>query len=46
MDVYLPEANGENFLQIFSTDIQSVAGWFSREYEMHSIDLKIGRIVG
>jgi hypothetical protein len=45
MDVYLPEANGENFLQIFSTDIQSVAGWFSREYEMHSIDLKIQSII-
>jgi hypothetical protein len=45
MDVYLPKANGENFFQIFSTDIQSVAGWFSREYEMHLIDLKIQSII-
>ena len=32
MDVYLPKLKGEEFFQIFSTDVNTIAEWF-REYE-------------
>jgi hypothetical protein len=44
MDMYLPKAKGEDFFQMFSTDVQSIAKWFS-EYEMDSIELKIENII-
>jgi hypothetical protein len=44
MDVYLPKLKGEDFFQIFSTDVQSVAKWFN-EYEMDSMELKIESII-
>jgi hypothetical protein len=44
MDVYLPKMKGEDFFQMFSIDVQSVAKWFS-EYEMDSIELKIENII-
>jgi hypothetical protein len=44
MDVYFPKVKEEDFFQIFSTDVQSVAKWFS-EYEMDLIELKIASIM-
>jgi len=44
MGVYLPKVKGEDFFQMFSTDIQSVEQWFS-EYEIDSIELKIENII-
>jgi hypothetical protein len=44
MDVYLPKAKGQDFFQIFSTDVQSIAKWFS-EYEMDSMEVKIESII-
>ena len=44
MDVYLPNAKGEEFFQIFSTDVNSVAEWFS-QYEIESMQLKIDSII-
>ena len=37
MDMYLPKIKGEDFFQIFSTDFQSIAQWFS--------DLRIENII-
>ena len=39
MGVYLPKVKGEDFFQMFSTDIQSVEQWFS-EYEIDSIKIE------
>ena len=44
MDVYLPKAKGEEFFQIFSTDVNSVAEWFS-QYDIESMQLKIESII-
>jgi hypothetical protein len=44
MDVYLPKTKGEEFFQIFSTDIDKVAEWFS-QYELVSMELKIENII-
>jgi hypothetical protein len=44
MDVYLPKAKGEEFFQIFSTDVNSVEDWFS-DYEIESMQLKIKSII-
>ncbi|HEY6884140.1 MAG TPA: hypothetical protein VI278_08905 [Nitrososphaeraceae archaeon] len=44
MDVYFPKMKGEDFFQMFSIDVQSVAKLFS-EYEMDSIELKIENII-
>jgi hypothetical protein len=30
MDVYLPKVKGEEFFQIFSTDVDTIAEWFRR----------------
>ena len=40
MDVYLPKVKGEEFFQLFSTDIDTLAEWFNM-YEIDSIELKI-----
>jgi hypothetical protein len=37
IDMYLPKIKGEDFFQIFSTDFQSIAQWFS--------DLRIENII-
>jgi hypothetical protein len=44
MDVYLPKTKGEEFFQIFSTDVDTVAEWFS-QYEIDSMELKIDNII-
>jgi hypothetical protein len=44
MDVYLPKTKGEEFFQIFSTDVDQVAEWFS-QYELDSMELKIENII-
>ena len=44
MDVYLPKTKGEEFFQIFSTDVNSVEYWFS-DYEIGSMQLKIESII-
>ena len=44
MDVYLPTTKGEEFFQIFSTDLDKVAEWFS-QYEIDSMELKIENII-
>lgn len=44
MDVYLPKTKGEEFFQIFSTDVDKVAEWFS-EYEIDTMELKIENII-
>jgi len=44
MDVYIPKAKGEEFFQTFSTDIDTVAEWFS-QYEIDSMELKIDSII-
>ena len=44
MDVYLPKMKGEEFFQIFSTDVDKVAEWFS-QYEIDSMELKIENII-
>lgn len=31
MDIYLPKTKGEKFFQIFSTDVDKVAEWFSQD---------------
>jgi hypothetical protein len=43
MDVYLPKVKGEEFFQIFSTDVDTIAEWFSG-YEIDSMELKIDNI--
>ena len=44
MDVYLPKVKGEEFFQIFSTDVDTIAEWFSG-YEIDSMELKIDNII-
>lgn len=44
MDVYLPKTKGEEFFQIFSTDVDKVAEWFG-QYELVSMELKIENII-
>jgi hypothetical protein len=44
MDVYLPKVKGEEFFQIFSTDVDTIAEWF-RGYEIDSMELKIDNII-
>ena len=44
MDVCLPKAKGQEFFQIFSTDVDKVAEWFS-QYEIDSMELKIENII-
>jgi hypothetical protein len=44
-DAYIPsKGEGRGFFQIFSTDIHSIAKWFSR-YKMDSMELKIDSII-
>jgi len=44
MDVYLPKVKGEDFFEVFSTDVNIIAEWFS-EYEIDSLELKIDSII-
>ena len=44
MDFYLPKTKGKQFFQIFSTDVDKVAEWFS-QYEIDSMELKIEHII-
>jgi hypothetical protein len=44
MDVYLPKAKGEEFFQIFSTDVDTVGEWFC-QYDIDSMELKIDSII-
>ena len=44
MDVYLPKVKGEEFSQVFSTDVNTIAEWF-REFEIDSLELKIDSII-
>ena len=44
MDVYLPKVKGEEFFQVFSTEVNTVAEWFS-EYDIDSLELRIDSII-
>ena len=44
MDVYLPKVKGEDFFQIFSTDVDKIGEWF-KQYEIDSMELKIDNII-
>jgi hypothetical protein len=44
MDVYFPKTKGEDFFQIFSTDVDKIAEWFS-QYEIDSMELMIENII-
>jgi len=44
MDVYLPKVKGEKFFELFSTDVNTVAEWFS-QYEIDSMELKIDGVI-
>jgi hypothetical protein len=44
MDLYLPKVKGEGFFQTFSTDVDTVAEWFS-QYEIDSMELKIDSVI-
>ncbi len=44
MDVYLPKVKGEEFFELFSTDVNTVAEWFS-QYEIDSMELKIDGVI-
>ena len=44
MDVHLPKAKGEEFFELFLTDVNSVEDWFS-DYEIESMQLKIESII-
>ena len=44
MDMYLPKAKGEEFFQIFSTDVDTVGEWFC-QYDIDSMELKIDSII-
>jgi hypothetical protein len=44
MDVYLPKTKGEEFFQLFSTDVDAVTEWFS-QYEIDSMELRIDNII-
>jgi hypothetical protein len=46
MDVYLPKKlpKGEEFFQIFSSDVDQIGQWFS-QYEIDSIEVKINHII-
>jgi hypothetical protein len=44
MDVYIPKVKGEDFFQIFSTDVDKIGEWF-KQYEIDSMELKIDNII-
>lgn len=44
MDVYLPKVKGEEFFQLFSTDVDTVAEWFG-QYEIDSMELEIDGVI-
>ena len=44
MDVYLPRVKGEDFFQIFTTDVDKIGEWF-KQYEIDSMELKIDNII-
>jgi hypothetical protein len=44
MDMYLPKVKGEEFFQIFSTDVDEVGEWF-KPYDIDSMELKIGSVI-
>jgi hypothetical protein len=44
MDVYLPKVKGEEFFELFSTDVNAVAEWFS-QFKIDSMELKIDGVI-
>ena len=44
MDVYLPKVKGEEFFELFLTDVNAVAEWFS-QFEIDSLELKIDGVI-
>ena len=44
MDIYLPKVKGEEFFQIFSTDVDEVGEWF-KQYDMDSMESKIESVI-
>jgi hypothetical protein len=44
MGLYLPKVKGEEFFQIFSTDVDEVGEWF-KQYDIDSMELKIDSVI-
>ena len=44
MDMYLPKVKGEEFLQIFSTDVDKVGEWF-KQYDIDSMESMIDSVI-
>ena len=42
--MYVPKVKGEEFFQIFSTDVDEVGEWF-KPYDIDSMELKIGSVI-
>jgi hypothetical protein len=44
MDSYLPKVKGEEFFQIFSTDVDRIGEWF-KQYDIDSMESKIDGVI-
>jgi hypothetical protein len=44
MDMYLPKVKGEEFFQIFSTDVDKVGEWF-KQYDIDSMESMIDSVI-
>ena len=42
--MYLPKVKGEEFLQIFSTDVDKVGEWF-KQYDIDSMESMIDSVI-